>query len=130
MPTFGSGAVKITAAHDFNDFEVYKRHKGKVDIALINLFTPDGKMNENCPEEYVGLDRFKAREKVIKDFDDLGYLEKIVNHVHQVPYGDRSGVVIEPYLTDQWYVDAKTMSQPVVAAIKAGKTEMIPKNWE
>ncbi len=129
-PTFGSGAVKITAAHDFNDFEVYKRHKGKVDIALINLLTPDGKMNENCPEEYVGLDRFKAREKVIKDFDDLGYLEKVVNHVHQVPYGDRSGVVIEPYLTDQWYVDAKTMSQPVVAAIKAGKTEMIPKNWE
>ncbi len=127
---FGSGAVKITAAHDFNDFEVYKRHKGKVDIPLINLFTPDGKMNENCPEGYVGLDRFKAREKVINDFDDLGYLVKIVDHKHQVPYGDRSGVVIEPYLTDQWYVDAKKMSQPVVAAIKAGKTEMVPKNWE
>ncbi len=127
---FGSGAVKITAAHDFNDFEVYKRHKGKVDIALINLMTPDGKMNENCPEDYVGLDRFKAREKVINDFDELGYLVKIVDHKHQVPYGDRSGVVIEPYLTDQWYVDAKKMSQPVVAAIKAGKTEFVPKNWE
>lgn len=127
---FGSGAVKITAAHDFNDFEVYKRHKGKVDIALINLMTPDGKMNENCPEEYVGMDRFKAREKVVNDFDELGYLVKIVDHKHQVPYGDRSGVVIEPYLTDQWYVDAKKMSQPVVEAIKAGKTEFVPKNWE
>jgi len=127
---FGSGAVKITAAHDFNDFEVYKRHKDKVDIPLINLFTPDGKMNENCPEGYVGLDRFKAREKVVQDFDDLGYLVKVVDHTHPVPYGDRSGVVIEPYLTDQWYVDAKKMCQPVVAAIKAGETEMIPKNWE
>ncbi len=127
---FGSGAVKITAAHDFNDFEVYKRHKAKTDIPLINLFTPDGKMNENCPEEYQGMDRFKAREKVVQDFDDLGYLVKIVDHTYQVPYGDRSGVVIEPYLTDQWYVDAKKMCGPVVDAIKAGKTEMVPKNWE
>lgn len=127
---FGSGAVKITAAHDFNDFEVYKRHKDRVDIPLINLFTPDGKMNENTPEEYQGMDRFKAREKVVKDFDDLGYLVKVVDHTYQVPYGDRSGVVIEPYLTDQWYVDAKKMSQPVAAAIKAGETEMVPKNWE
>lgn len=127
---FGSGAVKITAAHDFNDFEVYKRHKDKVDIPLINLFTPDGKMNENCPEDYQGMDRFKAREKVVNDFDDLGYLVKVVDHTYQVPYGDRSGVVIEPYLTDQWYVDAKRMSLPVVDAIKAGKTEMVPKNWE
>ncbi len=127
---FGSGAVKITAAHDFNDFEVYKRHKDKVDIPLINLFTPDGKMNENTPSDYQGLDRFKAREKVVADFDELGYLVKIVDHSHPVPYGDRSGVVIEPYLTDQWYVDAKKMAQPVSKAIKDGKTEMIPKNWE
>ncbi len=127
---FGSGAVKITAAHDFNDFEVYKRHKDKVEIPLINLFTPDGKMNENAPEEYRGMDRFKARDKVVKDFDDLGYLVKVVDHTYQVPYGDRSGVVIEPYLTDQWYVDAKKMSLPVMDAIKAGKTEMVPKNWE
>lgn len=126
---FGSGAVKITAAHDFNDFEVYKRHKDK-GIPLINLMTPDGKMNENCPEEYQGLDRFKARQKVVEDFDDLGYLVKIVDHVHQVPYGDRSGVVIEPFLMDQWYVDAKTMAGPAMDAVRSGKTEFVPKNWE
>ncbi len=127
--SFGSGAVKITAAHDYNDFEVYKRHKDK-GIPLINLMNPDGTMNENCPEEYVGLDRFEARKKIIADLEDLEYLEKVENHTHQVPYGDRSGVVIEPYLTDQWYVDAKKMSLPVVDAIKAGKTEFVPKNWE
>lgn len=126
---FGSGAVKITAAHDFNDFEVYKRHPD-AGIPLINLFTPDGKMNENCPEDYVGLDRFEARKKVIQDFDDLEYLDRIEDHVHQVPYGDRSGVVIEPYLTDQWYVDAKTLAGPALEAVRSGKTEFVPKNWE
>jgi valyl-tRNA synthetase len=128
-PEFGSGAVKITAAHDFNDFEVYKRHKDK-GIALINLFTPDGKMNENCPPEYQGLDRFEARKKVVADFEDLEYIEKIEEHAHQVPYGDRSGVVIEPYLTDQWYVDAKTMAQPAIEAVRSGKTKFVPQNWE
>ncbi len=126
---FGSGAVKITAAHDYNDFEVAKRHPDK-DIQLINLMTPDGKMNENCPDEYVGLDRFEARKKIIKDLDDLEFLVKVEKHTHQVPYGDRSGVVIEPYLTDQWYVDAKTLAQPAIEAVKTGKTEFVPKNWE
>jgi valyl-tRNA synthetase len=126
---FGSGAVKITAAHDYNDFEVAKRHPDK-DIQLINLMTPDGKMNENCPEDYVGLDRFEARKKIIKDLDDLDYLVKVEKHTHQVPYGDRSGVVIEPYLTDQWYVDAKTLAKPAIEAVKMGKTEFVPKNWE
>lgn len=126
---FGTGAVKITAAHDYNDFEVAKRHPDK-NIQLINLMTPDGKMNENCPEEYVGLDRFEARKKIIKDLEELEYLVKVEKHKHQVPYGDRSGVVIEPYLTDQWYVDAKTMAQPAVEAVHSGKTEFVPKNWE
>ena len=126
---FGSGAVKITAAHDYNDFEVAKRHPDK-NIQLINLMTPDGKMNENAPEDYVGLDRFEARKKIIKDLEDLEYLVKIEKHTHQVPYGDRSGVVVEPYLTDQWYVDAKTMAKPALEAVKTGKTKFVPKNWE
>lgn len=126
---FGSGAVKITAAHDFNDFEVYKRHKDK-GIPLINLMTPDGLMNENCPKEYQGLDRFDARKKIIGDLEELEYLEKVVDHVHQVPYGDRSGVPIEPYLTDQWYCNAKVLAQPALEAVRSGKTEFVPKNWE
>ncbi|MEM7618138.1 MAG: valine--tRNA ligase, partial [Pseudomonadota bacterium] len=126
---FGSGAVKITAAHDYNDFEVAKRHQDK-DIQLINLMTPDGKMNENCPEDYVGLDRFEARKKIIKDLDEMDYLVKVEKHTHQVPYGERSGVVIEPYLTDQWYVDAETMAKPALEAVRDGRTEFVPKKWE
>ena len=126
---FGSGAVKITAAHDFNDFEVYKRHKDK-GIPLINLMTPDGHMNENCPKDYQGLDRFEARKKIIGDLEELEYLEKVVDHVHQVPYGDRSGVPIEPYLTDQWYCNAGVLAKPALEAVRTGKTEFVPKNWE
>jgi len=126
---FGSGAVKITAAHDYNDFEVAKRHPDK-NIQLINLLTPDGKMNENCPADYVGLDRFEARKKIIKDLDDLDHLIKVDKHAHQVPYGERSGVVIEPYLMDQWYVDAQTMAKPALAAVRDGRTEFVPKKWE
>lgn len=128
-PEFGSGAVKITAAHDYNDFQVYKRHKEK-GIPLINLMTPDGKMNENCPEDYVGLDRFDARKKIIADLEELEYLEKVEDHVNKVPYGDRSGVVIEPYLTDQWYVDAATLAKPALEAVETGKTQFVPKSWE
>ncbi len=126
---FGSGAVKITAAHDYNDFEVARRHPDK-DIQLINLMTPDGKMNENCPEEYIGLDRFEARKKIIKDLEELEYLVKVEKHKHQVPYSERSGVVVEPYLTHQWYVDAKTMAKPAIEAVRSGKTEFVPKKWE
>ncbi len=126
---FGSGAVKITAAHDYNDFEVYKRHKDK-GIPLINLMNPDGTMNENCPEDYQGLDRFAARDKIIADLDDLEYLEKIEDHVHQVPYAERSGVVVEPYLTDQWYVDAQTLGKPALEAVENGDMEFAPKQWE
>ena len=126
---FGSGAVKITAAHDYNDFEVYKRHKDK-GIPLINLMNPDGTMNENCPDDYVGLDRFAAREKIIADLDDLEYLEKIEDHVHQIPYAERTGVVVEPYLTDQWYVDAKKVGKPALEAVENGTMEFVPKQWE
>lgn len=126
---FGSGAVKITAAHDYNDFEVYKRHKEK-GIPLINLMNPDGTMNENCPNDYQGLDRFAARDKIIADLDELEYLEKIEDHVHQVPYGDRSGVVIEPYLTVQWYCDAQTLGKPALEAVENGRMEFVPKQWE
>ena len=127
---FGSGAVKITAAHDYNDYEVYMRHKGTVDIPLINLMNPDGTMNENCPEDYVGLDRFDARKKIIADLDDLEYLDKIEDHVHQVPYGDRSGVVVEPYLTDQWFLDTPTLAKEAAAAVRDGRTTFHPKQYE
>ena len=128
-PEFGSGAVKITAAHDYNDFAVYKRHKEK-GIALINLMLPDGRMNENAPEDYQGLDRFEARKKIIADLEELEYLDKIEDHVHKVPYGDRSGVVIEPYLTDQWYVDAATLAKPAIEAVETGKTKFVPEQWQ
>lgn len=125
-PEHGSGAVKITPAHDFNDFEVGKRHK----LPLINIFDENAHLNENAPEDYRGMERFAARKKILAELEELEALVKVDNVTHTVPHGDRSGVVIEPYLTDQWYVDAKKMSLPVVDAIKAGKTEMVPKNWE
>ncbi len=125
-PEHGSGAVKITPAHDFNDFEVGKRHK----LPMINIFDINAHMNENAPESYRGMERFAARKKILKELEELELIEKVDNITHTVPHGDRSGVVIEPYLTDQWYVDAKKMSLPVVDAIKSGKTEMVPKNWE
>ncbi len=128
-PEFASGAVKITAAHDYNDFEVAKRHPDK-EIQLINLLTPDAKMNENAPEDYVGLDRFEARKKIIKDLDEQEFLDKVEVHTHQVPYGDRSGVVVEPYLTDQWYVDTPTLSKEASAAVRDGRTTFYPKQYE
>ncbi len=135
-PEKGSGAVKITAAHDFNDFEVWQRHRDKdyfkkqLNGGLINLFTPEAKLNENCPEQYRGLDRYEARKRIVADLEALGLVEKIEAHTHMVPHGDRSGVVIEPYLTDQWYVDAKTLAKPAIEAVRTGKTVFVPKNWE
>lgn len=126
---FGSGAVKITAAHDVNDYAVYQRHPD-AGIPLINLMNPDATMSDACPPDYRGLDRYAARDKVIADFDALGLLDKAEPHRHQVPYGDRSGVVIEPYLTDQWYVDAATLAQPAIEAVRSGATQFVPKTWE
>ena len=125
-PEKGSGAVKITPAHDFNDFEVGKRH----DLAQINIFDEHARINENAPEAYQGLDRFEARKRVVADIDALGLLDKIEDNVHAVPFGDRSHVAIEPWLTDQWYVDAKTLAAPANKAVEEGKTVFVPKNWE
>ena len=125
-PEHGSGAVKITPAHDFNDFEVGRRHK----LPLINIFDDNAHLNDSVPEEFVGMERFAARKKILKELEELEVLEKVENITHTVPHGDRSGVVIEPYLTDQWYVDAKTLSLPIIEALETGKTEFVPKNWE
>jgi valyl-tRNA synthetase len=125
-PEKGSGAVKITPAHDFNDFEVGKRH----DLPMINVFDVSAKMNDEVPDAFQGMDRFEARDKVIVDMDALGLLEKIEENPMTVPYGDRSGVVIEPRLTDQWYVDAETMAKPAIEAIEKGTTKFVPKHWE
>ena len=125
-PATGSGAVKITPAHDFNDFEVGKRHN----LPLINIFTPDATLNDDVPEAYRGLDRFVARAKIVAELEELGALEKVEPHRHAIPYGDRSEVVIEPYLTDQWYCDAATLAAPAIAAVEEGRTEFVPKQWE
>ena len=125
-PEQGSGAVKITPAHDFNDFEVGKRHG----LEMINVFDRDAHLNDAVPEAYRGLDRFEARKKVVEDIEALGLLEKIDPHRHMVPHGDRSGVPIEPYLTDQWYVNAGELAKPAIAAVEEGKTVFVPKQWE
>ncbi len=124
-PEQGSGAVKITPAHDFNDFEVGRRH----DLEMINIFDVGGRINENAPEAYRGLDRFDAREKVVRDIEAAGLLAKVEDHVHTVPYGDRGGVPIEPYLTDQWFADAKELAKPAIAAVEDGRTKFFPENW-
>jgi valyl-tRNA synthetase len=135
-PEKGSGAVKITAAHDFNDFAVWQRHREKEyfkkqkDGGLINLFTPDAKMNENCPKQYQGMDRYVARKQIIADLEALELVDKIEPLTHVVPHGDRSGVVVEPYLTEQWYCDAATLAKPAIEAVESGKTQFVPKQWE
>jgi valyl-tRNA synthetase len=125
-PEKGSGAVKITPAHDFNDFEMGKRHA----LAMINIFDAEARTNDAAPMEYRGLDRFVARQKIVEQIEALGLLRGIEKVRHAVPHGDRSGVVIEPYLTDQWYADAKTLAKPAIAAVETGKTVFVPKNWE
>ena len=125
-PAQGSGAVKITPAHDFNDFEVGRRHG----LDIVNLFDEHARLNENAPEAYQGLDRFEARERVVADLVAQGLLEKVEPHVHVVPIGDRSGAVIEPWLTDQWYVDAKTLAGPAIEAVESGRIRFVPRRWE
>ncbi|WP_421935340.1 valine--tRNA ligase [Phenylobacterium sp.] len=125
-PEKGSGAVKITPAHDFNDFAVGKRHS----LPMINIFDDFARINDNAPPEYRGLDRFEARKKVIAAFEELGLLREIEKTRHTVPHGDRSGVVVEPYLTDQWYVAADVLAKPALKAVEEGDTVFVPKNWE
>ena len=122
----GSGAVKITPAHDFNDYEVGMRHN----LEIINIFNEKAELNENCPNEYQGLDRFQAREKIINELKILGALNKVEENIHTVPYGDRSGEVIEPWLTDQWFVNAKKLSFSAIEKVKIKETRFIPQNWE
>lgn len=124
-PEKGSGAVKITPAHDFNDFEVGKRHT----LPFINILTPEGFLNENVPKEYQGLDVHTARKQVVKDLYNHGFIQKEEKITHAVPYGDRSQVIIEPYLTNQWFIDSKKLAQPAIEAVKKEKIRFVPNNW-
>ena len=142
-PEKGSGAVKITPAHDFNDFEVGRRHA----LPMINVLSPEGELLLDANPDFIqgvapsqqltqtiqtlhGLDRFIARKKIVERLEEQGLVEKIEPYVYTVPHGDRSNVVIEPFLTDQWYVDAKTLAKPAIDAVKRGRTVFVPKNWE
>jgi valyl-tRNA synthetase len=126
-PELGSGAVKITPAHDFNDWRVYERNKH---IGWINILNDDATLNDAVPEKYRGLDRFEVRKLVVADLEALELIDKIEPKTIQMPYGDRSGVVVEPWLTDQWYVDAATLAKPAVDAVRKGDTKFVPANWD
>ena len=122
---FGTGAVKITPAHDFNDYEMGQRHS----LPQINIFTPDAKLNENAPERFRGLDRFIARKQIVAELEAAGLIEKIEPHKLKVPRGDRTGKVIEPYLTDQWYVKIAPLAEPALKAVEDGHIRFVPENW-
>jgi valyl-tRNA synthetase len=125
-PETGSGAVKITPAHDFNDFEVGRRHG----LELINIFDRDARINAMAPERFQGLDRYDARKLILAELEEKGVLDHVEPHDHSLPTGDRSGVTIEPWLTDQWYVDAERLAGPAIAAVEDGRTRIIPLQWE
>jgi valyl-tRNA synthetase len=122
---FGTGCVKITPAHDFNDYEIGKRH----DLAEYSILDDDAALNDSVPEEYQGLDRFVARKKIVADIDELGLLDKVEDYLQKLPRGDRSGAVVEPYLTDQWYVKIQPLADPAIDAVKSGKIRFVPENW-
>jgi valyl-tRNA synthetase len=124
-PEFGSGALKITPAHDFNDYVVGERHG----LAKINIFTIDARTNDETPARYRDMDRFDARERVVADLQDQGLLEKIEAHRMKIPRGDRSQSVIEPFLTDQWFVKAAPLAAPAIAAVEDGRIHFVPENW-
>jgi valyl-tRNA synthetase len=140
-PEKGSGAVKVTPAHDFNDFEIGKRH-GLPQISVLDQEgclalvgnedylrgLPDGALD--FAQEMQGVERFAARKRIVARLEDFGFLERIEPNAHTVPHGDRSGVIVEPYLTDQWYVDAKTLAQPAISAVRSGRTTFVPQNWQ
>ncbi|OOZ40539.1 valine--tRNA ligase [Solemya pervernicosa gill symbiont] len=142
-PEFGTGCVKITPAHDFNDYAVWQRHRDETGISdqihggLINIFTIDAAVRENdegegelIPAKYIGLDRYEARKQIVSDLDAAGLLDKIVDHKLMVPRGDRSGAVIEPFLTDQWYVKVEPLAKPAIEAVETGKIKFVPENWK
>ena len=125
-PEFGTGCVKITPAHDFNDYEMGKRH----DLPMINILLDDASINDLAPEKYRGMDRFDARKAIVADFEAAGLLVEIKDHRLPVPRGDRSGAVLEPYLTDQWYVAVEELAKPAIEAVENGDIEFVPKQWE
>ncbi|WGL62334.1 valine--tRNA ligase [Pseudomonas sp. CW003PS] len=142
-PEFGTGCVKITPAHDFNDYEVGKRHnlplinifdKNAAVLAQAQVFNLDGSVNEqieaNIPAQFAGLDRFEARKQIVAAFEAAGLLEKIEDHALKVPKGDRSGTVIEPWLTDQWYVSTKPLAEKAIAVVESGEIQFVPKQYE
>ncbi len=142
-PEFGTGCVKITPAHDFNDYAVWQRHRDETAISdqkhggLINIFTIDAAIRENDEEEnelipakYIGMDRYEARKQMVADLDALGLLDKVEDHKLMVPRGDRSGTVIEPFLTDQWYVKVEPLAKPAIEAVENGKIRFVPDNWK
>lgn len=125
-PEFGTGCVKITPAHDFNDYDVGKRHN----FEPINIFTPTAHLNEETPEKYQGMERFEARKVIVADLEAAGLLEKVDKHKLKVPRGDRTGTVVEPYLTHQWYVKSKPLAAPAIEAVKSGQMKFVPSNWD
>ncbi len=125
-PDMGSGAVKITPAHDFNDFEIGKRHN----LELLNILNDDGSLNENCPKEFQGVDRFEARKKVVRLLKEKGFIEKIEDYKTTIPYGDRSNTIVEPYLTHQWFCNAEELAKQAMKVVKDGETKFFPSNWE
>ena len=124
-PEMGTGALKITPAHDFNDYEVGQRNN----LEIINIFTEGGKVNENAPKEYIGLDRFEARKRILKELKEKEFFVKEENIKNKVPYGDRSNSIIEPFLTEQWFVDAKKLSIKAKDIVNSKKTNFFPANW-
>ncbi|HWE15604.1 MAG TPA: valine--tRNA ligase [Hyphomicrobiaceae bacterium] len=126
-PEKGSGAVKITPAHDFNDYQVYRRHPK---IGLINILDAKAHLNDQVPEKYRGLDRFVARKRVVTDLEAAGLLDKIEPTVHAVPHAERGDAILEPWLTDQWYVNSGELAKRAIAAVESGETKFIPKNWD
>jgi valyl-tRNA synthetase len=124
-PTFGSGCVKITPAHDFNDYELGQRHN----LPMINIMTLDATLNDDVPRAYRGLDRFAAREKILADLDAIGLIERIEPHKLTVPRGDRSNAILEPLLTDQWFVDIKPLAAPAIRAVEEGQVRFVPETW-
>ena len=125
-PEFGSGCVKITPAHDFNDYAVGRRH----DLPMINILTPDARINEHGPQAYRGLDRYEARKRVVADLQAQGLLDRVEDHRLMVPRGDRTGAVVEPYLTDQWFVRTEPLARPAIQAVEEGRIRFVPDNWK
>jgi len=124
-PEFGTGCVKITPAHDFNDYDIGKRHG----LAMYNILTDDAALNDEVPAAYRGMDRFDARKKIVAEFESLGLLDKVEDYTIKIPRGDRSGTIVEPYLTDQWYVSIEPLAKPAIEAVESGKIRFVPENW-